>query len=250
MDKLAIHGGTPVREKKIYYGHQYIDEADIQAVVDVLRSDYLTCGPKIKELEDKLCSITGAKYAAAVSNGTAALHVACLAAGIKPGDEVITTPYEDINLRTMVSMAETFDCVTGLSDHTIGSTVAGASVALGGKVIEKHLTLSRADGGVDSAFSMEPKEFKQMVSEIRIIEKALGTITYELGDKQKAEREHARSLFIAQDMKEGDVFTPENLRSVRPGFGLHTKYYEQLLGKKVSRDVSMGTPMSWFLVKE
>lgn len=160
------------------------------------------------------------------------------------------TPYEDINLRTMVSMAETFDCVTGLSDHTIGSTVAGASVALGGKVIEKHLTLSRADGGVDSAFSMEPKEFKQMVSEIRIIEKALGTVTYELGDKQKAEREHARSLFIAQDMKEGDVFTPENLRSVRPGFGLHTKYYEQLLGKKVSRDVSMGTPMSWFLVKE
>lgn len=92
MDKLAIHGGTPVRKKKIYYGHQYIDEADIQAVVDVLRSDYLTCGPKIKELEDKLCSIMGAKHAAAVSNGTAALHVACLAAGIEPGDEVITTP--------------------------------------------------------------------------------------------------------------------------------------------------------------
>jgi UDP-4-amino-4,6-dideoxy-N-acetyl-beta-L-altrosamine transaminase len=92
MDKLAIHGGTPVRKKKIYYGHQYIDEADIQAVVDVLRSDYLTCGPKIKELEDKLCNITGAKHATAVSNGTAALHVACLAAGIKPGDEVITTP--------------------------------------------------------------------------------------------------------------------------------------------------------------
>jgi UDP-4-amino-4,6-dideoxy-N-acetyl-beta-L-altrosamine transaminase len=92
MDKLAIHGGTPVRNKKIYYGHQCIDEADIQAVADVLRSDYLTCGPKIKELEDKLCSITGAKHATAVSNGTAALHVACLAAGIKPGDEVITTP--------------------------------------------------------------------------------------------------------------------------------------------------------------
>jgi UDP-4-amino-4,6-dideoxy-N-acetyl-beta-L-altrosamine transaminase len=92
MDKLAVHGGTPVRKKKIYYGHQCIDEADIQAVVDVLRSDYLTCGPKITELEDKLCNITGAKHAAAVSNGTAALHVACLAAGIKPGDEVITTP--------------------------------------------------------------------------------------------------------------------------------------------------------------
>lgn len=160
------------------------------------------------------------------------------------------TPYEDINLRTMVSMAETFDCITGLSDHSMGGTVAEASVVLGGRVVEKHLTLSRADGGVDSAFSMEPAEFKQMVSNIRIIEKALGKVTYELGDKQAAEREHSRSLFIAQDMKEGDVFTAENLRSVRPGFGLHTKYYDMLLGKKVSRDVSMGTPMSWSLVQE
>lgn len=160
------------------------------------------------------------------------------------------TPYEDINLQTMVSMAETFDCITGLSDHTIGGTVAGASVALGGKVVEKHLTLSRADGGVDAAFSMEPDEFKEMVSNIRIVEKALGKVTYELGDKQIAEREHSRSLFIAQDMKAGDVFTPENLRSVRPGFGLHTKYYETLLGKQASRDVSMGTPVDWSLVKE
>ena len=160
------------------------------------------------------------------------------------------TPYEDINLQTMVSMAETFDCITGLSDHTIGGTVAGASVALGGKVVEKHLTLSRADGGVDAAFSMEPDEFKEMVSNIRIVEKALGKVTYELGDKQIAEREHSRSLFIAQDMKAGDVFTPENLRSVRPGFGLHTKYYEALLGKQASRDVSMGTPVDWSLMKE
>lgn len=92
MDKPAISGGSPIRDKKIYYGHQYIDEADIQAVVDVLRSDYLTCGPKIEELEKKLCEITGAKYAVVCSNGTAALHMACLAAEIKEGDEVITTP--------------------------------------------------------------------------------------------------------------------------------------------------------------
>lgn len=159
------------------------------------------------------------------------------------------TPYEDINLRTMVSMRETFDCVVGLSDHTMGGVVAGASVAIGGKIIEKHLTLNRADGGVDSAFSMEPAEFKQMVNDIRIIEKALGTVTYELTDKQKAEREHMRSLFIAEDMKEGDVFTEKNLRSVRPGCGLHTKYYEELLGKKVNRDVKMGTPMSWDFIQ-
>ncbi len=92
MEKPAIEGGTPVRESKIFYGHQYIDEADIQAVVDVLKSDYLTCGPKILELEQKLCKITGAKYAVVCSNGTAALHIACLAAGVSTGDEVITTP--------------------------------------------------------------------------------------------------------------------------------------------------------------
>ncbi len=92
MEKPAIEGGTPVREQKIYYGHQYIDEADIQAVVDVLRSDYLTCGPKIAELEKKLCELTGAKYAVVCSNGTAGLHIAALAAGVGAGDEVITTP--------------------------------------------------------------------------------------------------------------------------------------------------------------
>ena len=160
------------------------------------------------------------------------------------------TPYEDINLQTMQSLAQTFDCIVGLSDHTMGNAVATASVALGGKVVEKHLTLSRADGGIDSAFSMEPAEFKKMVDDIRIVEKAIGRVTYDLTDKQLAEREHARSLFIAQDMKAGDKFTPENLRSVRPGFGLHTKYYEQLLGKKVTRDVSMGTPMAWELVEK
>ena len=92
MDKPAVAGGIPVRETKLYYGHQYIDEADIQAVVEVLKSDYLTCGPKITELEKKLCSLTGAKYAVVCSNGTAALHLACMAAGVEPGDEVITTP--------------------------------------------------------------------------------------------------------------------------------------------------------------
>ena len=92
MEQLAINGGKPIRENKIYYGHQCIDDNDIMAVVDVLKSDYLTCGPKISELEKKLCDITGAKYATAVSNGTAALHVACMAAGIGEGDEVIVTP--------------------------------------------------------------------------------------------------------------------------------------------------------------
>ena len=137
------------------------------------------------------------------------------------------TPYEDLNLKTIPSMKEVFDCVVGLSDH---------------------LTLSRADGGADAAFSMEPQEFKQMVDQIRIIEKAMGRVTYDLTPKQKASRDHSRSLFIAKDMKAGDVFTPENLRSVRPSCGLHTKYYEELLGKKIRKDAKLGTPMSWELV--
>lgn len=158
------------------------------------------------------------------------------------------TPYEDINLRTIPNMKETYDSIVGLSDHTMGTAVAGAAVALGAKVIEKHLTLKRADGGPDAAFSMEPWEFKEMVDQIRIIEKALGKVSYDLSPKQIREREHSRSLFIAKDMKKGEIFTPENLRSVRPADGLHTKYYEELLGKKVNRDVKMGTPMSFALL--
>lgn len=157
-------------------------------------------------------------------------------------------PYEAVNLRTIPSMAQTFDCITGLSDHTMGGAVAGAAVALGAKVIEKHLTLKRADGGADSAFSMEPEEFKEMVDNIRKIELALGKVTYDLSPKAAREREHSRSLFVAKDMKAGDVFTPENLRSVRPANGLHTRYYEELLGKKIAKDAKLGTPMSWDLV--
>ena len=158
------------------------------------------------------------------------------------------TPYEDVNLRTMPSMGETFDCLTGLSDHTMGGAVACAAVALGARVVEKHLTLRRADGGPDSAFSMEPEEFKDMVDNIRVIERALGKVTYDLTPGQTKEREHSRSLFIARDMKAGEVFTPENLRSVRPADGLHTKYYEELLGKRIAADAEKGTPMSWALV--
>lgn len=158
------------------------------------------------------------------------------------------TPYGDVNLKTMPSMGETFDCLVGLSDHTMGSAVAGAAVALGAKMVEKHLTLRRADGGADGAFSMEPEEFREMVDNIRKIEQALGRVTYDLTPGQEREREHSRSLFVAEDMKAGEVFTPRNLRSVRPADGLHTKHYEELLGKRIARDAGAGTPMSWELV--
>jgi len=155
------------------------------------------------------------------------------------------SPYEDMNLKVIPNMAQVFDCITGLSDHSMGTAAAVASVALGAKMIEKHFTLSRADGGPDAAFSMEPGEFKQMVSDIRIVEKALGRVTYELTDKQQKSREDGRSLFVVKDMKAGEAFTKENVRSIRPAFGMHTMYYDEILGKKAKTDISRGTPLDW-----
>ncbi|HDK7159461.1 TPA: pseudaminic acid synthase [Clostridium botulinum] len=155
------------------------------------------------------------------------------------------SPLEDINLKTIPNMKETFKTIVGLSDHTMGHTVALGGVALGAKIVEKHLTLRRADGGADSKFSMEPEEFKMMVGEIRNMEKALGKVTYDLTEKQVNSREHSRSLFIVKDVKEGEIFTNENVRSIRPGFGLETKYIKDILGKKANKNIKKGTPMNW-----
>ena len=146
------------------------------------------------------------------------------------------TPYEEINLRMISNMQETFGCTIGLSDHTLGTAVSVAAVAMGAKIIEKHFTLSRDDGGPDGAFSMEPSEFKKMVDDIRIIEKAMGKIDYSLTEKQIKSREHSRSLFVVSDMQKGELFTGYNVRSIRPGFGMHTKEYSLILGKRAKKD--------------
>lgn len=155
------------------------------------------------------------------------------------------SPYEDMNLSVIPNMAQVFDCLTGLSDHSMGSAAAVAGVALGAKMVEKHLTLARADGGPDAAFSMEPAEFKRMVEEIRIAEKAIGRVTYELTEKQKRSREDSRSLFAVKDIKAGEIFTEENVRSIRPAFGMHPMYYDEVLGQKAKVDIAKGTPMDW-----
>lgn len=157
--------------------------------------------------------------------------------------------FEHMNLRTISNMAETFGVPVGLSDHSLGSEVAVASVALGAKMVEKHLTLRRADGGEDSAFSMEPQEFAQMVRQIRNVEKALGKVTYQLDEKRKKARECSRSLYVTEDIKKGEIFTQKNMRSIRPGFGLHTMYWEDILGRQAACDLKKGTPMSWDYVK-
>ena len=154
-------------------------------------------------------------------------------------------PFEAVNLEMIPFLANEFDCVSGLSDHTMGYSVAIASVAKGARLIEKHFTLKRSDGGADSAFSMEPEEFKNMCEGIRQVEKALGKVGFDLSDKQVKEREHTRSLFVTENIKAGEIFTPENMRSVRPGYGLHTKHFEEILGKAAVCDLEKGTPMEW-----
>ncbi len=155
------------------------------------------------------------------------------------------TPYEDINLAMIPTLTETFDCLTGLSDHSMGSAVAAGAVPLGIRMVEKHLTLRRADGGPDGAFSMEPEEFGEMVRHIRIVEKALGSSAYALTEKQEKERSGSRSLFVVKNIRAGEKLTPENIRSIRPGYGLHTMYYEEVLGKSALRDIERGTPLDW-----
>ena len=158
------------------------------------------------------------------------------------------TPYEAVNLRVIPTLAKTYDCLAGISDHTMGSIVSAGAIPLGAKMVEKHMTLRRADGGPDSAFSMEPEEFKKMVDEIRILEKALGSSEYVLTDTQKLEHEGSRSLFVVKDIAPGEILTPDNIRSIRPGNGLHTMYYEEILGKKAKGFLKKGTPLAWELI--
>ncbi|WP_434064763.1 pseudaminic acid synthase [Anaerosinus gibii] len=155
-----------------------------------------------------------------------------------------STP-EGTNLLTIPHMRELFNCKVGLSDHTLGIGAAVASVALGAAVIEKHFTISRADGGVDSVFSLEPTEMKMLVEEANRAYEALGEIHYGISEQEKKSLQFRRSLYIVEDMKAGDVITEKNMRSIRPGVGLSPKYYDVLIGKTVKSDVKKGTPLSF-----
>ena len=151
---------------------------------------------------------------------------------------------ENTNLATIPHMRELFGCDVGLSDHTLGIGAAVAATALGAAVIEKHYTIRRADGGVDSAFSLEPEEFTRMVHETKVAAAALGTVRYGATDAESHARSKRRSLYIGQDMKAGETLTRENLRRIRPGLGMAPKFYEDMLGRKVARDVEKGTPLT------
>lgn len=158
------------------------------------------------------------------------------------------TPLNEVNLKAMPTLAETFNTVVGISDHTLGSSVPAAAVALGGRIIEKHFILARNLGGADAPFSLEPQEFKTMVQTVREVEQALGNGQYHLTEKNRQSRIFARSLFVIEDVEVGEIFTEKNVRSIRPGHGLPPKDYGKVLGKKATQDIKRGTPLSWGLI--
>ena len=158
-------------------------------------------------------------------------------------------PPEEMNLRTIVDLAQSFQVPVGLSDHSLEPAIPVAAVALGACVVEKHLTLSRAVPGPDQAFSLEPEEFRELVAAIRITEKALGRPSYEVGPREEASRFFRRSLFVVQDMAAGDLFTPDKVKSLRPALGLAPKYYDAVLGRRAARAIKRGTPLSWDLIQ-
>jgi len=158
------------------------------------------------------------------------------------------TPLEEVNLKTIPNLKETFHTIVGLSDHSLGISIPIAAVALGAKIIEKHFILDRKLGGPDAAFSLEPHEFEVMVRSVRDVEKALGQVQYELTEKMKRSREHARSLFVVKDIAAGEIFSADNVRSIRPGNGLAPKYLNAVFGRKAKMEIKKGTPLSWNLM--
>lgn len=154
-------------------------------------------------------------------------------------------PVEEANLLTIADMKKRFNCTVGLSDHTLGTTVALTAVALGAQIIEKHFILDKKLGGPDAAFSLSPGEFGLMVRQVREAEKAMGEVTYEISAKARPSLQLARSLFVVKDIKKGEKINAENIRSIRPGYGISPKHYPQVLGKTAKTDLKRGTPLSW-----
>ncbi|MBC7387893.1 MAG: pseudaminic acid synthase [Opitutaceae bacterium] len=152
---------------------------------------------------------------------------------------------ENTNLLTIPHMKELYKCDIGLSDHTMGIGASIAAVALGAKVIEKHFTMRRSDGGVDSAFSMEPEEFTMLVAECERAFQSLGYVQYGVQQAETKSLDYKRSLYVSKDIKAGDIFSKENVRVIRPGYGLPPKFYETVLGKKSNHDITAGTPLTW-----
>jgi pseudaminic acid synthase len=217
---------------------------------------YKIASPEILDIPlIKKCALTGKPIIISIGIATLTdIELAVQTCRDAGNEQIIllqcTTAYpalvKDANLKTIPNLVNTFNAIGGLSDHTLGIVVPIVSVALGAKVIEKHFILDKAIGGADSSFSLDPAEFTQMVNSVRDAENAIGIVKYKTGKKKTGLSQLAsRSLFVVKDIQQGDVFTPDNLKSIRPGDGLHPKYYEDILGKKALKSIERGTPLNW-----
>jgi len=210
---------------------EIVDLALLQKIASTKKPIIMSTGmATLSEIHDAVQTVRGAG-----STQLALLH--CTSA--------YPAPPEEMNLRTIEHLSTAFGVPVGLSDHTLGISVPVAAVALGACIVEKHFTLSRSQPGPDSAFSLEPQEFKAMVDAVRVAEKALGRVCYDVGEREAASRSFRRSLFVVKDIKAGEAFTAENIRSIRPGDGLSPKMLPLILGHKATRDISRGTPLDW-----
>lgn len=196
-----------------------------------------------------------------ISTGMANLaetHEAVCAAREEGCDEIILlhcvssypAPDEDSNIRTIPHLGQAFDCVAGLSDHTMGSAVAVASIALGASVVEKHFTLARSDGGPDSEFSLEPQEFASLVTDCKRAWRALGSVGYDLKGAERGSVQFRRSLYVVQDVAAGEVITERHIRSIRPGYGLEPKYFKNIIGAVAARKLKRGEALAWDMLNK
>lgn len=212
-------------------------------IVDISLIDYIASKRKPIIISTGMATLAEIDEAIQAARKAGAAQIALLKC-----NSAYPAPPDEMNLRTIPNLAEAFGMPVGLSDHTLGIAVAVAGVALGACIIEKHFTLSRSIPSPDSAFSLEPQEFKAMVEAIRIAEKALGEVRYEVSKQEAKSHVFRRSLFVVKDMKAGEGFTEENVRSIRPGYGLHPRHLKDILRRRAARDIRQGTPLQWELM--
>ena len=212
-------------------------------IVDIPLIEYIASKGKPVIMSTGMATLAEIDEAVQAARGAGASQIALL----KCTSAYPALP-EGMNLRTIPHLAEKFGIPVGLSDHTLGISIPVAAVALGACIIEKHLTLSRSIPSPDSAFSLEPDGFKTMVEAIRTAEKALGKVLYEVSEQEAKSHVFRRSLFVVKDMKTGKIFTEENVRSIRPGYGLHPGHLKDVLGRRAAQDIQRGTPLSWKLI--
>ena len=224
----------------------FLEEMDVPAykvasfeLVDIPLIEYIASKGKPIIMSTGMATVDEISEAVRAARDAGAPHIALLKC-----TSVYPSSPAEMNLRTITDMFKRFGCQVGLSDHTLGIVVPVVAVALGACIIEKHLTLSRSIPSPDSEFSLEPHEFKMMVNSIRIAEEAFGRINYKVSRNEAKNRIFRRSLFVVKDVKKGDIFTEENVRSIRPGYGLHPRYLRQVLGARSTMDIVRGTPLT------